>query len=97
MLTLDLACQHAHPPPPPLPAQDVPAGASPLPGFFRWAAAQEVAGKLEFEVKGDAESAAWAADAAEASKLSAAAPGPAFPTAAEEEAACAAPAAEARR
>lgn len=76
--------------------QSVAPGASPLPGFYRWAAAQQAAGKLEFEVKGEGPAADWMVEAAGASKLGAPPPGPAFPSGADEEAACAAPAADAR-
>lgn len=68
----------------------MPAGESPLPAFARWVAAQEAAGALEFEVKGDQGAAQWAADVARAAKEGGLGAAPAFPTAAEEEALCAA-------
>lgn len=68
--------------------QEVPPSESPLPAFARWVAAQQVAGALEFEVKGDEGAALWTAEAARAAKEGGLEAAPAMPSAAEEEAAC---------
>ncbi|KAI7843307.1 hypothetical protein COHA_003138 [Chlorella ohadii] len=69
--------------------QTVPPSESPMPAFARWVAAQQVAGTLEFEVKGEEGAALWTAEAARAAKEGGLEAPPALPTAAEEEAACA--------
>ena len=81
-----------HPNPSRLPApllQTVPPSESPMPAFARWVAAQQVAGTLEVEVKGEEGAALWTAEAARAAKEGGLEAPPALPTAAEEEAACA--------
>lgn len=42
------------------------AGPSPLPAFYRWVVQQQAAGRLQFSVKGQAETLDWEQDAAEA-------------------------------
>ncbi|KAL4447405.1 hypothetical protein ABPG75_004624 [Micractinium tetrahymenae] len=81
------------------------AGPSPLPAFYQWVAQQQAAGRLQFEVKGEAEAVDWVEDAEEAqaqapagAPAAGAAPAPAVELAAgedDEECGPAAPAAEA--
>lgn len=61
-----------------------------MPAFARWVVAQQVAGTLEFEVKGDEGAVLWTAEAARAAKEGGLEATPPLPSAAEEEAACAA-------